>query len=136
MDKVFHVILSGVDIEILYKRGHESSSKYRRDILAKPTDSDEARSPLYQCKHKKVEGILICITYIYIYIYICISISTFFRFLCHYSEALVGACDRRGIDLGRVDVLLDAFSTPLPILTTETSCLGGKHLRVTGKSRP
>ncbi|XP_043290107.1 pleckstrin homology domain-containing family G member 5 [Venturia canescens] len=48
-------------------------------------------------------------------------------------EALGGACERRGVDLGRVDVLLEAFSNPLPILTTETSCLGGKHLRITAK---
>ncbi|XP_012252088.2 pleckstrin homology domain-containing family G member 5 isoform X1 [Athalia rosae] len=49
------------------------------------------------------------------------------------AEALSGACDRRGIDLGRIDVFLDAFSTPLPVLTTEASCMGGKHLRVTAR---
>ncbi|XP_057317856.1 pleckstrin homology domain-containing family G member 5-like isoform X2 [Microplitis mediator] len=49
------------------------------------------------------------------------------------AEILGAACDRRGIDLARVDVFLDAFSTPLPIHTTETSCLGGRHLRVTAK---
>lgn len=46
---------------------------------------------------------------------------------------LGAACERRGIDLTRVDVFLDALSTPLPLLTTETFGLGGKHLRVTGK---
>ncbi|XP_074097036.1 uncharacterized protein LOC141526129 [Cotesia typhae] len=49
------------------------------------------------------------------------------------AEILGTACDRRGIDPARVDVFLDAFSTPLPIHTTETSCLGGRHLRVTAK---
>ncbi|KAH0550338.1 hypothetical protein KQX54_018779 [Cotesia glomerata] len=49
------------------------------------------------------------------------------------AEILGAACDRRGIDPARVDVFLDAFSTPLPIHTTETSCLGGRHLRVTAK---
>ncbi|XP_063992097.1 pleckstrin homology domain-containing family G member 5 isoform X2 [Diachasmimorpha longicaudata] len=48
-------------------------------------------------------------------------------------ETLGTACERRGLDLSKVDVYLDAFSTPLPILTTETSCLGGRHLRVTAK---
>ncbi|XP_034941032.1 pleckstrin homology domain-containing family G member 5-like [Chelonus insularis] len=48
-------------------------------------------------------------------------------------ESLGAACERRGIDLSRVDVYLDAFSTPLPVQTTETSCLGGRHLRVTAK---
>ncbi|XP_066601053.1 pleckstrin homology domain-containing family G member 5-like isoform X2 [Prorops nasuta] len=49
------------------------------------------------------------------------------------SEALKTVCERRGVDLSRVDVLLDSFTTPLSILTTETSCLGGKHLKVTLK---
>ncbi|KAG7197203.1 hypothetical protein KM043_007279 [Ampulex compressa] len=48
------------------------------------------------------------------------------------AEALTAACERRGVDLTRVDVL-DSFSAVLPILTTDTSCLGGKHLRVIGK---
>ncbi|KAK0167023.1 hypothetical protein PV327_004474 [Microctonus hyperodae] len=48
-------------------------------------------------------------------------------------EVLGAACERRGIDLTRVDVFLDALSTPLPLLTTETFGLGGKHLRVTAK---
>ncbi|KAJ8688032.1 hypothetical protein QAD02_023827, partial [Eretmocerus hayati] len=49
------------------------------------------------------------------------------------SEVLAAACERRGVDLSRVDVLLDSFTTPLPLHTTDTSCLGGKHLRVTAK---
>ncbi|XP_024943795.1 pleckstrin homology domain-containing family G member 5 isoform X2 [Cephus cinctus] len=48
-------------------------------------------------------------------------------------EALGGVCERRGVDLGRVDVFLDSLTTPLSIYTTETSCLGGKHLRVIAK---
>ncbi|XP_031777180.1 pleckstrin homology domain-containing family G member 5 isoform X3 [Nasonia vitripennis] len=49
------------------------------------------------------------------------------------AEVLSGACERRGVDLSRVDVLLDSFAAPLPLHTTETSCLGGKHLRITAK---
>ncbi|XP_017753946.1 PREDICTED: pleckstrin homology domain-containing family G member 5-like isoform X3 [Eufriesea mexicana] len=48
------------------------------------------------------------------------------------SEALNAACERRGIDVSRIEVF-DGFSTPLPILTTDTSSLGGKHLRITVK---
>ncbi|XP_046594123.1 pleckstrin homology domain-containing family G member 5 [Neodiprion lecontei] len=49
------------------------------------------------------------------------------------AEALSGACERRGIDLGRVDVFLDSLNTPLPVLTTESSCMGGRHLRITAR---
>lgn len=48
------------------------------------------------------------------------------------SEAINAACERRGIDISRIEVF-DGFSSPLPILTTDTSSLGGKHLRITGK---
>ncbi|XP_076231940.1 pleckstrin homology domain-containing family G member 5 isoform X1 [Calliopsis andreniformis] len=48
------------------------------------------------------------------------------------AEALNTACERRGIDLSRIEVY-DGFSAPLPILTTDTSSLGGKHLRITVK---
>ncbi|XP_011148165.1 pleckstrin homology domain-containing family G member 5 isoform X2 [Harpegnathos saltator] len=48
------------------------------------------------------------------------------------ADVLGVACERRGIDLSRVDVL-DSFSTPLPLLTTDTSVLGGKQLRITVK---
>ena len=48
------------------------------------------------------------------------------------SEAINAACERRGIDISRIEVF-DDFSPPLPILTTDTSSLGGKHLRITGK---
>ncbi|XP_076681886.1 pleckstrin homology domain-containing family G member 5 isoform X6 [Andrena cerasifolii] len=46
------------------------------------------------------------------------------------AEALNAACERRGIDLSRIEVY-DGFSTLLPIQTTDTSNLGGKHLRIT-----
>ncbi|XP_076625471.1 uncharacterized protein LOC143343937 isoform X3 [Colletes latitarsis] len=48
------------------------------------------------------------------------------------AEALNTACERRGIDLSRIEVH-DGLSTPLPILTTDTASLGGKHLRITVK---
>ncbi|XP_036148214.1 pleckstrin homology domain-containing family G member 5 isoform X2 [Monomorium pharaonis] len=44
-------------------------------------------------------------------------------------DVLSPACERRGVDLSRVEVL-DSSSTPLSILTTDASTLGGKHLRV------
>jgi len=47
-------------------------------------------------------------------------------------EVLGAACERRGIDLTRVEVL-DSSSTLLPLLTTETCSLGGRHLRVTSE---
>ncbi|KAH0949766.1 hypothetical protein HN011_005014, partial [Eciton burchellii] len=48
------------------------------------------------------------------------------------AEVLGAACERRGVDLTRVEVL-DSSSTLLPLLTTETCSLGGRHLRVTIK---
>ncbi|XP_068984929.1 pleckstrin homology domain-containing family G member 5 isoform X2 [Bombus flavifrons] len=48
------------------------------------------------------------------------------------ADVLNAACERRGVDVSRVEVL-DGFSQPLPILTTDTSSLGGKHLRITVK---
>ncbi|KAK9307367.1 hypothetical protein QLX08_002266 [Tetragonisca angustula] len=48
------------------------------------------------------------------------------------AEALNAACERRGIDMSRIEVF-DGFSQSLPIHTTETSSLGGKYLRVTVK---
>ncbi|KYN43980.1 Pleckstrin homology domain-containing family G member 5 [Trachymyrmex septentrionalis] len=44
-------------------------------------------------------------------------------------DVLSPACERRGVDLSRVEVL-DSSSTPLSLLTTDASTLGGKHLRV------
>ncbi|XP_014483055.1 PREDICTED: pleckstrin homology domain-containing family G member 5 isoform X2 [Dinoponera quadriceps] len=48
------------------------------------------------------------------------------------ADMLNSLCERRGVDLSRVDVL-DSFSTPLPLLTTDTSILGGKQLRIVVK---
>ncbi|XP_053986480.1 pleckstrin homology domain-containing family G member 5-like isoform X2 [Hylaeus volcanicus] len=48
------------------------------------------------------------------------------------ADALLTACDKRGIDLSRIEVH-DGVSSPLPILTTDTASLGGKHLRITVK---
>lgn len=48
------------------------------------------------------------------------------------ADVLSPACERRGVDLSRVEVL-DSSSTPLSLLTTDASTLGGKHLRVTFK---
>ncbi|XP_017885532.1 pleckstrin homology domain-containing family G member 5 isoform X2 [Ceratina calcarata] len=48
------------------------------------------------------------------------------------ADVLNAACERRGIDMSRIEVF-DGFSTPLPILTTDTASLGGKHLRITVK---
>ncbi|XP_071555202.1 uncharacterized protein [Temnothorax nylanderi] len=44
-------------------------------------------------------------------------------------DVLSLACERRGVDLSRVEVL-DSSSTPLSLLTTDAATLGGKHLRV------
>ncbi|KAG5333301.1 PKHG5 protein, partial [Acromyrmex heyeri] len=44
-------------------------------------------------------------------------------------DVLSPACERRGVDLSRVEVL-DSSSTPLSLLTTDASTLGGKHVRV------
>lgn len=49
-----------------------------------------------------------------------------------YRDVLGPACERRGVDLSRVEVL-DSSSTPLSLLTTDASTLGGKHLRVIGE---
>ncbi|XP_054270419.1 pleckstrin homology domain-containing family G member 5-like isoform X2 [Macrosteles quadrilineatus] len=49
------------------------------------------------------------------------------------AEALNSVCEKRGIDLSNVNVYLDSYKTPLPILTTETSWLGGKHILIKGK---
>ncbi|CAL7939167.1 unnamed protein product [Xylocopa violacea] len=48
------------------------------------------------------------------------------------ADALNAACERRGIDMSRIEVF-DGFSAPLPVLTVDTSSLGGKHLRITVK---
>ncbi|XP_065215741.1 pleckstrin homology domain-containing family G member 5 isoform X2 [Planococcus citri] len=49
------------------------------------------------------------------------------------ADALTPVCSRRGINLSSVNVYLDAYKTPLPVLTTDTSWLGGKHILIKGK---
>ncbi|RLU18505.1 hypothetical protein DMN91_008862 [Ooceraea biroi] len=49
------------------------------------------------------------------------------------AEVLGAACERRGVDLSHVEVLDSSSSTSLPLLTTETFNLGGRHLRITIK---
>lgn len=53
--------------------------------------------------------------------------------LCCCREALSAVCAKRGVELSSVSVFLDSYKTPLPVLTTETSWLGGKHLLVKGQ---
>lgn len=48
-------------------------------------------------------------------------------------EAISGVCDRRGVDVDSIDVFLDNNKTPLPLLTSETSWLGGRTLKIRGK---
>ena len=48
-------------------------------------------------------------------------------------EAISGVCDRRGVDIDSIDVFLDNNKTPLPLLTSETSWLGGRTLKIRGK---
>ena len=42
-------------------------------------------------------------------------------------------CERRGLDVEGVDVYLDNNRTPLPLLTSETSWLSGRTLRIRGE---
>ena len=42
-------------------------------------------------------------------------------------------CERRGVDVESINVYLDQSRTPLPLLTSETSWLGGRHIRIRGK---
>ncbi|KAG8233237.1 hypothetical protein J437_LFUL013599, partial [Ladona fulva] len=49
------------------------------------------------------------------------------------NDALSGVCSRRGIDLNTVNVFQDSIKRPLPIHSTETSRLGGKHLKIKAK---
>ncbi|KAG8295362.1 Pleckstrin y domain containing, G (with RhoGef domain) member [Homalodisca vitripennis] len=60
------------------------------------------------------------------------------RLQAAFREALNSVCAKRGIDLTNVNVYLDSYKTPLPVLTTETSWLGGKHILIkdTRKYRP
>ena len=45
-------------------------------------------------------------------------------------EAISSVCERRGIDVDTINVYLENAATPLPLLTTETSWLGNKLIRI------
>ena len=47
-------------------------------------------------------------------------------------EVILSLCERRGLDVEGVDVYLDNNRTPLPLLTSETSWLAGRTLRIRG----
>ena len=47
-------------------------------------------------------------------------------------EAISSVCERRGVDIDSIDVFLDNNKTPLPLLTSETSWLGGRTLKIRG----
>lgn len=49
-------------------------------------------------------------------------------------EAISGVCERRGVDIDSIDVFLDNNKTPLPLLTSETSWLGGRTLKIRGET--
>ena len=51
----------------------------------------------------------------------------------YYREAISAVCERRGVDVESINVYLDQSRTPLPLLTSETSWLGGRHIRIRGK---
>ena len=48
-------------------------------------------------------------------------------------EAISGVCERRGVDIDSIDVFLDNNKTPHPLLTSETSWLGGRTLKIRGE---
>ena len=48
-------------------------------------------------------------------------------------EAISAVCERRGVDVDSINVYLEQSRTPLPLLTTETAWLGGRHIRIRGK---
>lgn len=48
-------------------------------------------------------------------------------------EAISTVCERRGVDVESINVFLDNNKTPLPLLTSETSWLGGRTLKIRGK---
>ena len=50
----------------------------------------------------------------------------------YYREAISAVCERRGVDVDSINVYLEQSRTPLPLLTTETAWLGGRHIRIRG----
>ena len=69
---------------------------------------------------------IICLNLCNIYFYV-IQICVYYR------EAISAVCERRGVDVESINVYLDQSRTPLPLLTSETSWLGGRHIRIRGK---
>ena len=49
-----------------------------------------------------------------------------------FREAISAVCERRGVDVDSINVYLEQSRTPLPLLTTETAWLGGRHIRIRG----
>ena len=60
-------------------------------------------------------------------LFICILIHLYYR------EAVSGLCERRGFDIDSIEVYLDNNKTPLPLLTSETSWLSGRTVRIKGQ---
>ena len=56
----------------------------------------------------------------------------YFASFC-FREAISAVCERRGVDVDSINVYLEQSRTPLPLLTTETAWLGGRHIRIRGK---
>ena len=54
--------------------------------------------------------------------------NSFLPIFCR--EAISSVCERRGIDVDTINVYLENAVTPLPLLTTETSWLGNKLIRI------
>ena len=52
-------------------------------------------------------------------------------FFCR--EAISAVCERNGVDVEGINVYLESSRTPLPLLTSETSWLGGRHIRIRAK---
>ena len=50
-----------------------------------------------------------------------------------FREAISAVCDRNGVDVDTINVYLESSRTPLPLLTSETSWLGGRHIRIRAK---
>jgi hypothetical protein len=46
---------------------------------------------------------------------------------------MVGLCERRGLEVENIEVYLDGNKTPLPLLTSDTSWLSGRTLRIRGE---
>ncbi len=49
-------------------------------------------------------------------------------------EVILALCERRGLEVESMEVYLDSNKTPLPLLTSDTSWLSGRTLRIRSKS--